>query len=351
MELARRARGLSQRDLAERVGVTAMAISKIETGQTSAPTPETLRSIAQATSFPSSFFERPTGDLPPPLYRKLSSLGRRRMDQIEALAQVYADAFVAVMDAARTKLPSTMAEIAEEATRLHYEPEAVAQLARRRLGLGADEPVDHLLSRVEQAGCGAVRIGAIEDPFDAFSVWRRGAATNSLPLLVMGREVEGVGDRLRFTAAHEIGHLVLHRDRTPPHDDAEIEADQFASAFLMPRDAITRDLRTVSLTPLGLAPLKAKWRVSLQALFMRAVRLGLVKSDREKRRFFQEVNRRGWRKREPVDIPLEAPVVLHMAFDRLVKKKGMAVDDVADLAGLTKADLLGVVAGFRVTNK
>jgi IrrE N-terminal-like domain len=39
------------------------------------------------------------------------------------------------------------------------------------------------------------------------------------------------GDRQRYTLAHELGHLVMHRSPTPT---MESEATEFASAFLMP---------------------------------------------------------------------------------------------------------------------
>jgi hypothetical protein len=42
--------------------------------------------------------------------------------------------------------------------------------------------------------------------------------------------------RGRFDAAHELGHLVMHGHERPlPGPEAEREANQFASAFLMPR--------------------------------------------------------------------------------------------------------------------
>ena len=71
------------------------------------------------------------------------------------------------------------------------------------------------------------------------------------------RKVVATSERLspeerRFTAAHELGHLVLHKDviehRDRPIDvltprpKHEREADMFAAAYLMPRKWVSRDL-------------------------------------------------------------------------------------------------------------
>ena len=42
----------------------------------------------------------------------------------------------------------------------------------------------------------------------------------------------------RFDAAHELGHLVLHRHGPPRGIEAERQANAFASAFLMPHGSV-----------------------------------------------------------------------------------------------------------------
>src|SRR5262249_44268282 len=127
------------------------------------------------------------------------------------------------------------------------------------------------------------------------------------------------------------------------------EADEFASALLLPRKPILRDLRVCRLTPLGLAPLKAKWRVSIAALAMRAAQLGLM-SQADKARFFIELGARGWRKTEPVAIPLERPQVFRKVIEALRDKQrserlpalcgGVSREDLLEMAGFTTANEL-----------
>lgn len=66
-------------------------------------------------------------------------------------------------------------------------------------------------------------------------------------------------NRQRFTIAHEIGHLLLHKDEafhvderfpiglrndesSKATDEKEIEANQFAAELLMPRDFLSKDI-------------------------------------------------------------------------------------------------------------
>jgi Zn-dependent peptidase ImmA (M78 family) len=84
--------------------------------------------------------------------------------------------------------------------------------------------------------------------------------------------VEQPADRMRFTLAHELGHLVMHHDQ--PTQSMEQEANEFASAFLMPaRDIRPHFARRVDLRLF--AELKPVWRVSMASLLMRARSLGI----------------------------------------------------------------------------
>jgi len=115
------------------------------------------------------------------------------------------------------------------------------------------------------------------------------------------------GDRLRFSAAHELGHIMMH---TIGHDgslaDREAEADMFASAFLLPREPMM-DLIAPDFTLESYARLKAKWGVSIQALVRRARDLGIIGYNRYRSLMIQ-ISSRGWRKNEPVHIPVEMPL-------------------------------------------
>lgn len=116
-------------------------------------------------------------------------------------------------------------------------------------------------------------------------------------------------DRIRFTLAHEIGHLIMHQ--IPPSDNSDIEkeADMFAAEFLMPKEAISYSLSDLSLQKL--AALKPYWKVSMAALLKRAADLGKI-TQRQARYFWTQMGKKGYRIQEPPELtpPTETPWLL-----------------------------------------
>jgi hypothetical protein len=122
--------------------------------------------------------------------------------------------------------------------------------------------------------------------------------------------------RHRFTAAHELGHLLLHGDSVPGDVLQEKEADSFAAEFLTPGEVIRPELpRRMDLKVLE--ELGKKWGVAVDSLVYRCREVGTV-SDPAYRRAFQRLNqlrRLGIFQPEPVDgYPGEAPVLIERAF-------------------------------------
>ncbi len=82
-------------------------------------------------------------------------------------------------------------------------------------------------------------------------------------------------DRMRFSLAHELGHLIMHLSFVPKHPErVEDEANEFASEFLMPEAEIKSSLKRITLPMLG--NLKQQWGVSMRALIRRARDLQMI---------------------------------------------------------------------------
>lgn len=133
----------------------------------------------------------------------------------------------------------------------------LAHLERQRLGLGED-PVLNMAHLAELTG---IKVFVVRVPQARSLV---GAAFTSedvgSAMLINVGTADGdylVPGRLNFTAAHEYAHLVLDTDRDPLDlenylADAkpyEQRANAFAAAFLMPSDAIWRELVNVGWRP------------------------------------------------------------------------------------------------------
>ena len=164
------------------------------------------------------------------------------------------------------------------------EIEQTAAEARALLGLESNGPIANLTQAIERAGICLVPLVGLEG-ITGMSSWVAG-----IPVIGINPNIPG--DRFRFTLAHELGHLMLHFRN---HDFAELEANRFAGALLMPeedcRASVTRDIQ-----PRELISLKASWGMALTAIVMRAHDVGLI-DDARQRSLFIQLSR--WRKSEP----------------------------------------------------
>jgi Zn-dependent peptidase ImmA (M78 family) len=131
--------------------------------------------------------------------------------------------------------------------------ERIAALVRAHWLLPAG-PLGNLTAALEVAGCIVVHSDMQGSAISGVTVSVAGIP----PLILLNKDQPA--DRMRFTLAHELGHMVLHRF---PGPNMEREANEFASALLMP----ARDIRgglSGRLDLRRLAALKADWRVSMQ---------------------------------------------------------------------------------------
>ena len=292
--LARESRGLSQTDLHRETSIPQAAISKYESGVATVPA-ERLEVIAETLAYPTGFFSRPDqvhGYGSSCFYhRKQQSLPVRKLREIQAMMNVRRLAIAPLLRGIDidTEIQFDRLDVDE-----YDSPQEIARLVRRnwRLPLG---PVQNLTRTIESAGGIVVRGSFGTRKLDAISQWLPGQR----PLFFVNGDAPG--DRLRFTLAHEIGHIVMH---TLHSEDQEREANEFAAEFLMPGKEIKSDLRSLTMAKLG--PLKQYWKVAMTALIRRARDLDQI-TDRQYRRFFTKLNALNYRINEPNPIPQEEP--------------------------------------------
>ena len=169
------------------------------------------------------------------------------------------------------------------------EVEAAAAEVRKRWELGTG-PIVNLLGLLEDKGIKVYEARGIEG-FDGLSGRYR-----ELPFVAVS--MERPADRIRFTAAHELGHVLCDFAAT---ESPEGECHAFGAAFLLPRTAIEKAFRPSrrKVTMGDLGEIKETYGVSLQAIMYRAHGLGLV-SDRQLRSFRETLKAKGWVVEEPV---------------------------------------------------
>lgn len=349
----REARGLTATTLASLVGVTRAAISQYE-ADVQSPSPQAMRGIARALNLPTEFFlsegERPSVGVV--FYRSMSSATKRAriraerrygwLRRIVAFLRNYVE--FPLWRFPELDLPRDPVMLEEE------DVENAADATRRHFGLG-DGPVSNVAWLLENHGIVVCRCDLDAEPLDAFSEWRPAERAGYVVL----NSSKASAARSRFDIAHELGHLVLHRQlqRLPQREDhlfkrVESQANRFASAFLLPADSFGKDVGTVTLDRCRV--LKTKWCVSVQAMLKRARQMELVTDEQEKR-LWVNLGRRKWRSREPFDdvLPPEEPRFLRRSVEMLVQSGIVDPLDVPRRLTLPANDieeLVGLPAGF-----
>jgi Zn-dependent peptidase ImmA (M78 family) len=334
--LARESRGMTQADVAAAMsslaGETAVSqgyVSRAESGRL-AVSGARLELYAKALRYPSHLLctEGEVHGVGVGLvhHRKRASLGAQALRRIHAelaLSRLHVRALVAAV-AGEQSHRFRHIEVDDLDT-----PADAAGTLRREWLLPAG-PVARLVEAMEEAG-GFVLIRDLGTrKLDAVSQW----ANREAPLFLLNQQAPT--DRLRWSLAHELGHIVMH---TEPGSSSvqERQADEFASEFLMPASNIRAGLRGgVDLNKL--LSLKQRWGVSMAALARRALSLGVI-SDWQYRNLMIEMSALGYRTQEPGAVAAERPWRLRMLVTRLEHELGYSSQQVTDLVGLLPDEL------------
>ncbi len=199
-------------------------------------------------------------------------------------------------------------------------------------------PVRGVIEAIEDAGGIVVAFDFGTKQADAISEWVSGYP----PIFLLNSDPEIPGDRIRLTLSHEVAHVVLHRFPTTEMED---EANEFAGEFLMPRREIKPSL--YGLTMAKLAELKKHWKVSMQALIMRAFELKTITDSQRRYLFINVAKRSGGRIHEPLEseVPRESPELFGNLIRTHMQDLGYSVPDLLRLLFMEeeelKADYLG----------
>jgi Zn-dependent peptidase ImmA (M78 family)/DNA-binding XRE family transcriptional regulator len=316
---------MTARALAAAIGVSPITISRLENG-VNEPEDDTVVALERALNFPRGFFfAEDVDELPAEAasFRSLSSMTAKERDaalSAGVIAYLFND-----WVAERFNLPSTeVPELRGDAT-----PETAAQVVRANWGLG-EQPISSMIKLLESKGVRVFSLCEDTKNVDAFSCWR-----GERPFVFLNTFKST--ERSRFDAAHELGHLVLHRHGAAQDSrQAESEADRFASAFLMPMDDVMSRIRYVTDLE-GLIEAKKRWGVSVAALNYRLHKLGVV-SDWQNRSLNIEMSSRGYRRSEPEGLPPETSALWPQIFTSLWRER-VTREQIAEEINVPRAEL------------
>lgn len=330
LTVAREARGLSQKQLADLVGVSQGAVSKAETELRPFPS-EHIERLAQVLGVTpallcwtdpvfgfgsASFFHRKQQSLPQKHLRMIHAevnLLRMRLRRLTAEISIDHDLTVPRLDVDEIGSP------AEVARRLR---------AAWRIPLG---PVRDLVQLVEAAGGIVLRRDFRTHRINALSMWHPDLGR---PMFLLNKDLPA--DNQRFVLAHELGHMIMHEGHPPP-DTAEREADAFAEELLLPAHEVARPLAGLDLKTA--ARLKPYWKVSMQSLILRAEHLEQIPRTRS-RSLHAYMNKKGYLPNEPQMFERELPQVVTEMFEVHRREHDYTLDELVAVMGMASVDQL-----------
>ncbi len=315
LTLARESREHTQTAFAELLGISQAEVSKYETGL-KVPSAEMVNRMATTLDYTEDFLylnesirSFGSGCV---YHRKRQSATETKLQHLLALINVKRIQVKQLYKAVNTRNPSgfTPLDIDEHSG-------GGAEVARKLRALWhlPPGPIQNLVRAVEDAGGIVIRCDFGTSKVDALSQSLPGFP----PIFLINQAIPT--DRMRFTLAHEIGHIVGHR---LPSENMEREADEFAAEFLMPAAQIKPLLSYINLPKL--AAMKPYWRVSMNALLYRAAELKVI-DQRQKSYLWMRMGQAGYRKDEPVTITSEDPMAVKELLDIHSSQLSYAIDD------------------------
>jgi len=316
--LARKRRRLTATALADLAGLAVDTISRLESGANS-PDQETVTKLADALKFPKAFFydvdpeDIDTGAVS---FRSFSKMSAKERDAAISAGSLGLQLCAWVEERFALPTPNLLD--------LSYETDAesAAHSMRQYWGLG-ERPVGNLMGLLEASGVRIFSLSENTASVNAFSFWR-----DERPYVFLNNFK--TAESSIFDAAHELGHLVMHKHGDPKETrSAEREANSFASAFLMPG----RDVRANTPRPISVDKvlrLKGRWRVSAMAMAYRLNKLKLL-SDWQYKSVCIELGKRGYRSGEPIGIARETSAIWRKVLTQLWSEKTTKNDIAANL--------------------
>jgi len=226
----RNAKKLSQKDLAALAGISVPALKNLELAKTE-PRMKTIQAIAKALNVKLYELFQPTKELTTVRFRSAKRMQNR--NNILSYIARKIDDFNYLEDLLESKKQFGLNSIKSKCTQVT--PVEAAELCRKELELKDTEPIHDICGLLEDAGIKVFPVNMTSDSFFGLSV----GEDDGGPAVVVNVWERISVERWIFSAAHELGHLLLHPysydvNLLKDDENEEKEANKFAGHFLMP---------------------------------------------------------------------------------------------------------------------
>lgn len=325
---------MTQTRLAKQAGFSLRAVHGFECGDVK-PERESVDRLANALQFPAAFFYGEELDVL--TAEGVSFRSMAKMTAWQEKAALGAGSLALLLNQwierhftlPSCRVPSSAGDMT---------PEGAADWLRQEWLLG-DAPILNMVHLLESRGVRVFSLAIDAREVDAFSFWR-----GDVPFIFLntGKSAE----RSRYDAAHELGHLILHKHAAPNGQEAELQANAFASAFLMPRNSVLANAPKLATVEV-LMQKKKIWNVSMMALARRLHDLRIV-GDWHYHLLCRQMSRLGYRTEEPEGSRKETSQVLDKVMAAL-RADGMTKEKVAAELGVYAREIDELIFGLTMT--
>lgn len=292
---ARLLKGFSLQDLADKLNnrVSRQALHKYEKGLV-LPDSEMIGHLSEALGVRPDFFFRDTKiELGPIEFRKLTRLPAKEENKLVEHVREDLCRYLELEEILSIQT-SFINPIKGGIIQSFDDVDKAAERVRKAWKLGCD-PIFNCIELLEDNHIKVIEVES-DEAFDGMQTW----VNQNIPVIAINISNVKSSDRKRFTALHELAHLLLSFEAGINQKTKEKFCHQFAAAMLLPREAAVTELGEFrnKLMIQELGPLKGQYGISIQAIVARAKDLNII-SESYYKQFFFYINQMGWRSQEP----------------------------------------------------
>ena len=277
LKQARIMQGLSMDSLCEKANnaLTKQSISKYEAGKMM-PDSKSLIILANALGVNIDYFFRPVVvSIENVEFRKKSKLGTKQIDSIKEVVKDKLERYFEI-----ESIIDIQSEFKPAYNNLLIQGESdvfsIVACIKNDWKLGEDG-INNLIEILEENKIKVIEIDA-HNSFDGLS----GFANGKNPIIVLNKNFDS--ERKRFTALHELGHLLLNFDSSIDEKQIESYCNLFASEMLISKDVFIQKIgmnrRDISLQELQ--DIQEQFGISIDALMYKAKSLNIITENRFK---------------------------------------------------------------------
>ncbi|HCG6603367.1 TPA: ImmA/IrrE family metallo-endopeptidase [Vibrio parahaemolyticus] len=330
LKLARTRRQLTFKSLAQEVGLTPRMVSEYEKDYCSSEPPEaTVEAFSRALNYPAEFLLDDDA-IEEVAKETVSFRSLKSMKAAQEHAAIGAGQ-IGVLISEFFERSFNMLDVNVPDYR-DIEPEVAAQMLRADWNLGTAS-ISNMVHLLEKHGVRVFSLAENTQNVDAFSFWK-----GTTPYVFLNTQKSG--ERSRFDAAHELGHLILHQHNSPQGKDLESEADRFAAELLMPRATIL-PYKGSMITIQSILKLKHNWKVSAFALIVQMKNVGVL-SEWQYKNLVIQASKMGLRTKEIDGIKRETSHVINKILAAL-SEDGCSIVDLAKSICLPVDEVSGLL--------